>query len=113
MKKRVLIVGGGWEEHEPKQCAELFAGLLAERGFDVVVRDSLDAYTDALLMQSLSLVVPIWTMGTITKEQERGLLETAGGPSSGSRRNPEVLLSQFHKHLLHEHVRLVRATVHR
>jgi hypothetical protein len=43
MKKRVLIVGGGWEEHEPKQCAELFAGLLAERGFDVVVRDTLDA----------------------------------------------------------------------
>src|SRR6266436_4168252 len=75
MKKRALIVwGGGWL-HEPKQCAELFAALLAERGFDVVVRDTLDAYIDAELMRSLSLVVPIWTMGTITNEQERGLLE--------------------------------------
>ena len=78
----------------------------------MVVRDTLDAYTDAVLMQSLSLVVPIWTMGTITNEQEKGLLEMAGGPSSGSRRHPQILLSQFHEHLLHENVRLVGATVH-
>src|SRR5882724_4618514 len=79
MKKRALVVWGGWEGHEPKLCAELFAGLLVERGFDVVVRDALDAYTDAELMRSLSLVVPIWTMGTITNEQERGLLEAGKG----------------------------------
>ena len=99
MKKRVLIVWGGWEGHEPKQCAELFAGLLAERGFDVVVRDTLDAYTDVKLMQSLSLVVPIWTMGTITNEQEKGLLETVkggvgiagwhGGMADSFRSNPD------------------------
>jgi len=74
MNKRALIVWGGWEGHEPKQGAELFAGLLAKHGFDVVVKDTLDAYCDKELMDSLSLVVPIWTMGTITNEQENGLL---------------------------------------
>jgi uncharacterized protein len=75
MNKRALIVWGGWDGHEPKQGAELFAGLLAKRGFDVVVKDTLDAYCDKQLMDSLSFVVPIWTMGTITSEQEKGLLE--------------------------------------
>jgi type 1 glutamine amidotransferase len=75
MKRRALMVWGGWEGHEPKKCAELFGGLLADRGFDVVLKDTLDAYRDQKLMDSLSLIVPIWTMGTITQEQERGLLE--------------------------------------
>jgi len=75
MKKRALIVWGGWDGHEPKQGADLFAVLLWEREFDVVVKDTLDAYCDTELMNSLSLIVPIWTMGTITNEQERGLLE--------------------------------------
>jgi len=75
MKRRALIVWGGWDGHTPKECAELFAPWLEEQGFDVVVSNSLDSYTDAELMQSLSLVAPIWTMGQITREQERGLLE--------------------------------------
>jgi len=79
MKKRALIVWGGWDGHEPKQGAELFRGLLVERDFEVVVKDSLDAYCDKELMDSLSLVVPIWTMGTLTNEQEKGLLEAVKG----------------------------------
>jgi type 1 glutamine amidotransferase len=75
MKRRALMVWGGWEGHEPQKCAELFGGLLADRGFDVVLKDSLDAYGDQKLMDSLSLIVPVWTMGTIIQEQERGLLE--------------------------------------
>jgi uncharacterized protein len=75
MTKRALIVWGGWDGHEPKQGAELFAGLLAEHEFDVVIKDTLGAYCDKELMNSVSLIVPIWTMGTITNEQEKGLLE--------------------------------------
>ncbi|HEU5014423.1 MAG TPA: ThuA domain-containing protein, partial [Roseiflexaceae bacterium] len=37
--------------------------------------DTLDAYTDSSKMSEYDLIVPIWTMGTITKEQETGLLE--------------------------------------
>ncbi len=54
-------------------------GTQSPQGTKPQARFSL-ANTDAVLMQSPSLVMPIWTMGTITKEQERGLLETARRP---------------------------------
>jgi uncharacterized protein len=73
--KRVLMVAGGWEGHEPRQCADIFAGVLRADGFDVTESDTLDAYLDAAAMQRYDLIVPIWTMGQITKEQERGLLD--------------------------------------
>lgn len=72
--KKALIVWGGWAGHEPQQCAELFAPILQEAGFTVEVVDTLDVYTDRAKMQALSLIVPIWSMGIITPEQENGLL---------------------------------------
>jgi type 1 glutamine amidotransferase len=54
--------------------ATLFDGCLRDKGFSVEVSDTLAAYLDAEKLRSLSLIVPIWTMGTITKEQESGLL---------------------------------------
>ncbi len=75
MAKRALIVWGGWEGHEPKQCADIFAPFLADSGFEVEVVNTLDVYLDRERMLSLSLIVPIWTMGTITPEQEKGLLD--------------------------------------
>ena len=50
--RRALMVWGGWDGHEPKQCVERFAPFLTKQGFDVVVSDTLDSYTDAALMQS-------------------------------------------------------------
>ena len=38
--------------------------------------DTLDIYLDAEKMASYDLITPIWTMSTISKEQEAGLLET-------------------------------------
>ncbi len=72
--KKALMVVGGWEGHEPRQCSEIFAPILRSHGFDVEVSYTLDAYLDAEKMAGLSLVVPTWTMGTITREQEAGLL---------------------------------------
>lgn len=73
--KKVLMVWGGWEGHEPKQCVDLFAPILEGEGFEVIVSNTLDSYKDRDLMRELSLVVPVWTMGSIEREQERGLLE--------------------------------------
>jgi type 1 glutamine amidotransferase len=73
--RKALIVCGGWEGHEPRQCAEIFAPYLARNGFDVEVSGTMDAYADEEKMRSLSLVVPLWTMGEMTDKQERGLLE--------------------------------------
>ncbi|MGI9254934.1 MAG: ThuA domain-containing protein [Thermomicrobiales bacterium] len=71
--KRALIVAGGWEGHEPFPCAELFAGLLRRDNMEVVISDSLDSLLDPALAAN-DLIVPMYTMSTITKEQEAGLL---------------------------------------
>jgi type 1 glutamine amidotransferase len=73
-KKRAILVWGGWENHEPEQCVAVFAPFLKAQGYDVWIYDTLDVYLDTTLMMSLDLVVPAWSMGSITKEQETGLL---------------------------------------
>ena len=71
--KNALIVWGGWDGHEPKQCAEFFAAKLAERGFQVEISDTLEVFTDAAKLARLSLIVPMWTCGTMTPEQSKGV----------------------------------------
>lgn len=98
-EKKALINWGGWSGHEPEQCAELFAGVLRDEGFEVRVVSDLEVYTDAEYMQSLTLIVPVWTMSTITKEQEAGLLSAVksgiglagwhGGMADSFRNNTE------------------------
>lgn len=72
--KSALIVWGGWSGHQSEQSARLFAGILQAEGFEVELADTLDVYLNTEKLQSLSLIVPAWTMGTITNEQEAGLL---------------------------------------
>ena len=74
-----LMVWGGWEGHEPEKCTQIFAPLLRAEGYDVEISDTLDAYLNADRLRSLDLIVQVWTMGTITKEQEAGLLEAVKG----------------------------------
>ncbi|MGA2976966.1 MAG: ThuA domain-containing protein [Spirochaetia bacterium] len=71
---KALVVWGGWEGHEPKQCADRFIPWLSEQGFEVTVSPTLDSYRDESLMGALDLIVPVWTMSTISPEQEKGLL---------------------------------------
>ena len=73
--KRILFVYGGWEGHEPRQTMEKLKPWLESEGAMVVYRTDLDAYADKQLMGSIDLVIQTWTMGTLTSEQERGLLE--------------------------------------
>jgi type 1 glutamine amidotransferase len=72
--KSALITWGGWEGHEPDKGAALFASFLREQGYHVEVTDTLDVYLDEAKLRSLDLIVPVWTMSTITSEQEKGLL---------------------------------------
>lgn len=73
--KNALIVWGGWDGHEPKQCADLFAPKLAARGFNVEISDTLDVFTDTAKLAGLSLVIPIWTCGTLSPEQTKGVVD--------------------------------------
>lgn len=97
--KKALIVWGGWAGHEPKQTADVFAPILQAEGFEVEVSDTLDSFLDEEKMQSLSLVVPVWTMGQISPEQSKGLLNAVksgvgfggwhGGAGDSFRQNTE------------------------
>ncbi|MCL2646878.1 MAG: ThuA domain-containing protein [Phycisphaerales bacterium] len=64
-----LIVWGGWAGHQPKEVAEVFRRVLVEDGVQVEVSDTLDAFKDEAKLMALDLIIPIWTMGEITKEQ--------------------------------------------
>jgi uncharacterized protein len=97
--KSALLVWGGWEGHQPKQCADIFAPHLREQGYTVELADTLDIYLDEVRIRALDLIVQVWTMGTITREQERDLLEAVkggvgfagwhGGMADAFRNNPD------------------------
>jgi len=75
MAKKAVIVWGGWEGHEPRQCVDIFAPILTGEGYEVTVSDDLDTYRDQDLMLAQDLIVPTWTMGAIAGDQEKGLLD--------------------------------------
>ena len=69
------MVWGGWDGHEPKQCVDIFEPWLKTQGYDVLVSDNLETFADGELMKSMDLIIPVYTQGEITREQETGLLE--------------------------------------
>lgn len=73
--KSALVVWGGWEGHEPKQCVDVFIPFLKEKGYQVEVSNSVDSYSDENKMKSYNLIVQCITMSTMNEAQERGLLE--------------------------------------
>jgi type 1 glutamine amidotransferase len=73
--KKALMIWGGWEGHEPKECVDIFAALLTAAGFEVEISDTLDAYLNGERMRSYDLISQTFTMSTITDEQLRGLLD--------------------------------------
>jgi len=70
--REALIVWGGWSGHEPEQCARIIAGMLEEDGFAVRMETSTKAFADPDLGR-LSLIVPIFTMSKIEKDEVANL----------------------------------------
>ena len=75
MKKKALIVYGGWDGHEPKEVATIFRGILEKENFDVEMSDTLDVYADVEKLKGLDLIVPHWTMGEIEQEYVNNISE--------------------------------------
>jgi type 1 glutamine amidotransferase len=73
--KQALMVWGGWEGHEPEACVQRFLPVLTAAGYEVEVAHSLRVFADRNLMQCQDLVVPCWTMGSLSQEEEHGLLD--------------------------------------
>ncbi len=77
--KKILYTYGGWDGHEPAQSVELFRPWLENEGASVDFFGSMDPYADPDYMKDIDLVIQIFTMSSISKEQEQGLLEAVKG----------------------------------
>ncbi len=75
MGKRALITWGGWDGHQPDKVAAVFAGLLRAEGFAVEVADTLACFDDAAALLGFDLIVPVWTMSAIAKEQSQAVAD--------------------------------------
>lgn len=75
MKKKALIVYGGWHGHEPEQVSDIFKNILEEENFEVKVSDTLVTYDDPEYLKSLDLIIPHWTMGEIEKKYVNNVSE--------------------------------------
>jgi len=76
--KKVLIIQGGWDGHEPKLTSRRFAGILEKHGYSCTVSDTLDVLADADALLELDLVVSCWTMGEIEKDYVVNLSKAVG-----------------------------------
>lgn len=75
MKRKALIVRGGWDGHEPVQVSERFKTMLENENFEVEISETLDAFLDVEKLKQLHLIIPIWTAGEITEQQTKPVLQ--------------------------------------
>ncbi len=98
--RKILFTYGGWEGHEPEKFANYMTEWMKSEGADVQLHTDLQPYTDKALMDSIDLVMQIFTMSQITDDQQKGLLEAIekngtgmagwhGGMCDAFRNNPE------------------------
>lgn len=66
---KALVTWGGWEGHEPEKVGPMFADWLREAGMEVTLTDSLSCFDDAEALNAYDLIVPVWTMSKIEKQQ--------------------------------------------
>ncbi|MFZ5710125.1 MAG: ThuA domain-containing protein [Pseudomonadota bacterium] len=76
---KVLVTWGGWDGHEPDKVAALFAGWLREAGAQVTVTDTLACFDDAGAVAAHDLIVPVWTMSKIGREQALNVCAAVAG----------------------------------
>jgi len=73
--KSALFLWGGSDEHEPEKCVQVFAPLLQLAGFSVQYADNLRVLSDRAKLRAYSVIIPCWTGGSITSEEESNLLD--------------------------------------
>jgi len=76
--KKAWIIQGGWDGHEPELVAGRFARMLRAEGFEAEIFDTLDVLCSTEALNELDLLVPVWTMGKITREQSNAVVEAVG-----------------------------------
>ena len=77
-EKKVLIVQGGWDGHEPQLTSKRFARLMEKHGYTCEIADTLDVLADAEALKKLDLIVACWTMGEIKHEYVQNVSKAVG-----------------------------------
>lgn len=77
-KKKVLILQGGWDGHEPELVSKRIAGLLEKHGYSCTISDTLEVLSNMGFLMKLDLVVACWTMGHIENEYVMNLSKAVG-----------------------------------
>jgi type 1 glutamine amidotransferase len=78
-EKKVLIIQGGWDGHEPQLVSKRCKKLLDKNGFSCEISDTLASLDDLNALKSLHLIVACWTMGEIGREQAVNVAKAVGG----------------------------------
>lgn len=76
--KSALIVYGGWEGHDPEECAAIYRRWLHEDGFTVRTATETSAFGDPSIHE-LSLIIPIFTMSRIERAEVENLTKAVEG----------------------------------
>ena len=73
--KKALIFYGGWEGHHPSEVSQLFADMLISEDFEVTRTDNMDILDDAAELKKLNVIIPVWTMGEISKQRVKNICD--------------------------------------
>jgi uncharacterized protein len=71
-ERSALIVWGGWEGHQPEQCAAIVEKFLVEDGFVVEKENKTTVFADPDLVR-FDLIIPIYSMGSIADAESKNL----------------------------------------
>ena len=76
--RSALIIWGGWNGHDPEECAAIYRRWLHEDGYSVRVETDLAVLADPAIHE-LSLIIPIYTMSKIEKDPLANLVKAIEG----------------------------------
>ncbi|HYC24637.1 MAG TPA: ThuA domain-containing protein [Roseiarcus sp.] len=76
--REALIVWGGWSGHEPEIGAHIISDMLKAEGFETYIENTTEAFADPAIAD-MSLIVPIYTMSKIEKEELDNLTRAIRG----------------------------------
>jgi len=109
--KKILVVYGGWEGHQPKVFAEKITKWLLDKKADVKLVQGTSIYTDSNVMNDLDLIIQHITMSKMSPLETKGLISAIargvglagchGGLGDSFRDNTEyqyMVGGQFVKH---------------
>lgn len=80
--KKVLMITGGWDGHEPVQQSIRFSRILREEGFEVDIFDNYDILLDIEKLREYDLFMPFCTMDQLP-EGATGNISTVIGEGMG------------------------------